>query len=148
MDNFRRPSIDRPGPDTATQKDEYLQSPQIFVRNHSYVKTTHTPEQLKVTQTEATERVDNLQRPIDTLRTDEVEHRVEDAVLTPDNHLGSGSPIGGLQGSADHSGRDGNGEDLGIGGAQLESFGAAPAQQTYPFNNNGAGGDHEHETLW
>ena len=37
-----------------------------------------------------TERVDNLQRPIHTLGTDEVEGRVEEAGMMPD--LGYGSP--------------------------------------------------------
>ena len=80
--------------------------------------------------TEATERVDNLQRPIDTLRTDEVDNRVEDAVLTPENPPRSGSPIPGLQGSAGGSPKNnaaeasGNRKTSSVAAVQLESFGA------------------------
>lgn len=146
-DNFKRPSIDRPGPDTSTQKDEYLISPQIFVRNYSRATPDRTTpdHHVRASMSEVTEQADNLQRPIDTLRTDEVDNRVEDAVLTPDNPMRSGgSPPQGSPIQQSHSPRNGREKvDNNAAGTVLESFGA-PAQ-TYPFDDKNADAS---ETLW
>ena len=66
-----------------------------------------------------TERVDNLQRPIQTLGTDEVEGRVEEAGMMPD--VGYGSPP--------------------LNGANIESFGLpvnspSPEEKSEQDNDN------------
>lgn len=78
--------MDRSGDDASTVLDNNLTRPHLFNRSPSRT----TPTQLKPTMSETTEKIDNLHRPIETLRSDEVEHRVEDAAMT--SKMGSGSP--------------------------------------------------------
>lgn len=73
------PALERPGPDDSTERFDDLQKPNINRR----MTTQYTQRQLD--QIQETEVADNLKRPLDSLQSDAVENRVEQAVLEPQN---------------------------------------------------------------